>query len=141
MPPEERAAFLKHLYETLEMRVGTRLAEKMTDQQMTEFEQFINQNDEQGAFRWLEENFPNYKEVVAEEFEKLKHETTQLAPQILASAGQQQPGAGSQVLPQQPYPPQASIPPQHPVQQPPMQPPTHYQPPQHPQDGSHHQAV
>ena len=51
LPKEEKGSFLKHIYETLEMRVGTRLAEKMTEAQMTEFEQYIQSNDEQGAFR------------------------------------------------------------------------------------------
>lgn len=83
---EEKTAFLRHMYETLELRVGTRLAERMSEQQMSEFEQFINANDEQGAFTWLESNFPNYKDVVAEEFEKLKAEVRPLVPQILASA-------------------------------------------------------
>lgn len=40
---------------------------------------------EYAAFKWLEINFPNYKDVVADEFEKLKKEIAQLAPQILAS--------------------------------------------------------
>jgi len=86
LPKDEKGPFLKHMYETLEMRVGTKLAERMTDQQMSEFEQFINANDEQGAFHWLETNFPNYKQVVAEEFEQLKSEIKPVAPQILASS-------------------------------------------------------
>jgi hypothetical protein len=86
LPKEEKTAFLKHMYETLEMRVGTKLAEKMSDAQMTEFELFINSNDEQGAFHWLEANFPNYKDVVAAEFETLKVEVKPLAAQILASS-------------------------------------------------------
>jgi len=89
LPKEEKAAFLRHMYETLEMRVGTRLAERMNDQQMAEFEQFINTGDEQGAFKWLEANFPNYKEVVAEEFDKLKGEVLPVAAQIVAASQQQ----------------------------------------------------
>jgi len=90
LPKEEKAAFLRHMYETLEMRVGTRLAERMNDQQMAEFEQFINTGDEQGAFKWLEANFPNYKEVVAEEFDKLKGEVLPVAAQIVAASQQSQ---------------------------------------------------
>jgi predicted RNA-binding Zn ribbon-like protein len=86
LPKEEKGNFLKHIYETLEMRVGTRLAEKMTEAQMTEFEQFIQNNDEQGAFHWLEANFPNYKEVVAEEFDKLKAEIKTVAADIVAAS-------------------------------------------------------
>ena len=35
---------------------------------------FIKNNNESGALTWLESNFPNYKQVVAEELEKLKTE-------------------------------------------------------------------
>lgn len=86
LPPEEKKKFLAHVYETLEMRVGMKLAEQMSDAQLSEFEQFIDRNDEASALKWLETNFPNYKDVVAQEFEKLKHEVRQLAPQILAAA-------------------------------------------------------
>jgi len=109
LPPEEKKNLLRHIYETLEMRVGTTLAQQMTDAQLDEFESFINANDEAGALRWLETNFPNYKDVVAQEFEKLKQEVRQSAPQILANVaamGQQQPAPQYQ----QPY--------QQPMQQP-----------------------
>lgn len=94
LPAEEKKKLLAHIYETLEMRVGMKLAEQMTDAQLTEFEQFIDRNDEAGALKWLETNFPNYKDVVASEFDRLKTEIVQVAPQILAGGGQeQQPGA------------------------------------------------
>jgi hypothetical protein len=114
LPPEEKKKLLAHIYETLEMRVGMKLAEQMSDAQLTEFEQFIDRNDEAGALRWLESNFPNYKDVVAAEFERLKVEVKQVAPQILAAGQQQQ----TTPPPQQPYgPPMA---PQTPYQQPPQ---------------------
>lgn len=97
---EEKKKLLAHIYETLEMRVGMKLAEQMTDQQLREFEQFIDRNDEAGALRWLETNFPNYKDVVAAEFEKLKSEVRQVAPQI-ANAGQQPPAQPFAPQPQQ----------------------------------------
>lgn len=70
----EKTSLLKNIYETLEMRVGIRLADQMTNQQLDEFERFFNAKDETGAFHWLEENFPNYREFVADEFTKLKNE-------------------------------------------------------------------
>ena len=123
LPPEEKKNLLRHIYETLEMRVGTTLAQQMTDAQLDEFEGFINANDEAGALRWLESNFPNYKDVVAQEFEKLKVEVRQSAPQILASVQQ-----ASQMQPMQPQmPPQ-----QQQYAQPQMQP-QYQQPPQYAQ--------
>jgi hypothetical protein len=86
LSPEEKKKMLAHIYETLEMRVGMRLAEQMSDAQLDEFEQFINRNDEAGALHWLETNFPNYKAVVADEFEKLKSEVRQISPEILANS-------------------------------------------------------
>jgi hypothetical protein len=65
LPPEEKRKLLAHIYETLEMRVGMKLAEQMSDAQLAEFERFIEVNDEPGALAWLEANFPNYKDVVA----------------------------------------------------------------------------
>jgi len=86
LPAEEKRKLLAHIYETLEMRVGMKLAEQMTDAQLSEFERFIDRNDEASALAWLEANFPNYKDVVAQEFERLKAEIRQAAPQILAAA-------------------------------------------------------
>lgn len=92
LPKEERDKLLKQIYETLEMRVGMRLAERMSDHQLDEFERFIDTNDEAGALKWLETNFPDYKQVVADELEKLKVEIKKDSPQIVA-AMQAQAGA------------------------------------------------
>lgn len=86
LPPAEKNKMLGHIYETLEMRVGMKLAEQMSNEQLDEFESFIDKNDEPGALKWLETNFPDYKQVVADELEKLKAEIKTAAPQILAAS-------------------------------------------------------
>ncbi len=107
LPTEEKNKMLAHIYETLEMRVGMKLAEQMTNEQLDEFESFIDRNDEAGALKWLETNFPDYKKVVAEELEKLKGEIKQAAPQIVAASQQQPPPAPTSTAePQPPVPPQ-----------------------------------
>lgn len=128
LPPVEKNKMLAHIYETLEMRVGMKLAEQMSNEQLDEFESYINAQDEAGALKWLETNFPDYKKVVAEELEKLKAEISQVAPQIVAQAAQaaaQQQSPAPQLpqqepLGQQPLEPQAPQPtapaPQQPVQ-------------------------
>lgn len=90
LPAAEKNKMLAHIYETLEMRVGMKLAERMTNEQLDEFEGFIDKNDEAGALKWLETNFPNYKQVVADELEALKGEIKQAAPQIVAASQQQE---------------------------------------------------
>lgn len=86
LPAQEKNTMLRHIYETLEMRVGMKLAEQMSNEQLDEFEGFINKNDEAGALKWLETNFPDYKQVVASELEKLKAEIKASAPSILAAS-------------------------------------------------------
>lgn len=144
LPEAEKNSFLKHVYETLEMRVGIRLADQMTNEQLDEFEQYFEAKDDAGAFKWLETNFPNYKDIVQEEFDKLKSEVAQSAPQILAASqaaaanpqlAQQQPTDQPQPFqpseqPQQFQQPQTEAPsqPQYPPQQPSAEPSRPYQP-------------
>ena len=94
LPPEEKRKMLTHILETLEMRVGTTLASQKTDAQLDEFEKLMPTDQdspdtvkgkEKAALTWLETNFPNYKQVVSGELDKLKNEIKELAPQILSS--------------------------------------------------------
>ncbi len=87
LPADEKNKMLAHILDTLEMRVGMKLASGMTNEQLDEFESFINQKNEEGALKWLETNFPDYKTVVNQELEALKIEIKQAAPHILAEAG------------------------------------------------------
>ena len=96
LPVSEKNKMLAHIYETLELRVGMRLAEQMTDAQLDEFEAFIDKNDEAGALNWLETNFPNYKDVVAEELDKLKAEIKAQAPTIVQATLAEMSQAGPQ---------------------------------------------
>lgn len=101
LPADEKNKMLAHIYETLELRVGMKLAEQMTDAQLDEFEAFIDKNDEEGALKWLEANFPDYKQVVADELEKLKDEIKTQAPAIVEAtlAGQNPEAAPADTLP------------------------------------------
>lgn len=133
LPDDEKKSLEKHIYETLEMRVGMRLADQMTNEQLDEFETYFNARDDAGAFRWLETNFPNYKDIVAEEFDKLKAEVSQNAPHILAASQQQTQMPATATPP--PTQNQYDKPPAHPQYQQPPQPQDGYSPqmPQSPQ--------
>lgn len=86
LPADEKKKMLAHIYETLELRVGMKLAENMTDAQLDEFEKLADANDEAGSLKWLETNVPNYRDVVIAELEKLKSEIKNSAPQILEAS-------------------------------------------------------
>lgn len=102
LPPAERQALLAHLLETLELRVGMRLAAQLSDQQLDEFEALLptpqdsattKADKERSALSWLETHFPDYKAVVSEELEKLKAEIKRDAPRILSVAARPNPPA------------------------------------------------
>ncbi len=85
LPEPEKGKLLEHIYETLELRVGTKIASVLREEQLTEFEQFIDSNDEAGAQNWLETNYPDYGRVVKDELAKLKVEIKRDAPKILGA--------------------------------------------------------
>jgi len=134
LPEDQKRSMLQHIYDTLELRVGTNLANQMTDRQLEEFEKFIDDGGDANqaqALQWLEANLPNYKQVVNDVFEALKQEIKQMAPQIIAASAPQPQAVPQQFVPPQnqpqPYPQQAS-----PVQNSPVNPPesASYQQPQ-----------
>jgi len=61
LPEDQKKAFLDHFREQLELRVGTRLSEGLSDAQLEEFEAFIDRKDER-VDAWLTANVPNYGE-------------------------------------------------------------------------------
>lgn len=61
LPQEQKTAFLQHIYEELELRVGTKLADSLTDAQLAEFEGFVDKDGKKVA-AWLSANAPNYLE-------------------------------------------------------------------------------
>jgi hypothetical protein len=72
------------MLETLQMRIGLRLSEDLDDEQLKILESHFVLNEEdtpeqvaqkqQAVTDWLQQNHPNYKDVVTAEFEKLKAE-------------------------------------------------------------------
>lgn len=60
LPPEQKQAFLEYFREQLEIRVGTQLSEGMSDAQLTEFESFIDR-DEEKVNAWIAANVPDYQ--------------------------------------------------------------------------------
>ncbi|MEX0932093.1 MAG: DUF5663 domain-containing protein [Candidatus Saccharimonadales bacterium] len=92
LPAKEKDQLLVQIYETLENRVGTKLAAQMNNKQLDEFEELINNNDESAALKWLETNFPDYPKVVQTELKKLQDEIRQDAEKIQGLVEDQQEG-------------------------------------------------
>jgi hypothetical protein len=59
MPEDQKKAFLEHIYSQLELRVGTKLSEGLSDEQLGQFESFVDR-DEQKVHAWVAANTPDY---------------------------------------------------------------------------------
>lgn len=59
LPDDQKKAFLQHIYDELELRVGTKLSEGMSDAQLEEFEAIIDHKDET-VTAWLAQHAPDY---------------------------------------------------------------------------------
>ncbi len=69
LPDDQKQALLQHIYSELELRVGTKLSEGLSDDQLAQFEAFVDR-DEQKVMSWFERFLPNYLD--AEDFKQLK---------------------------------------------------------------------
>ncbi len=69
LPDDQKQAFKEHIYSQLELQVGTRLSEGLTDQQLAEFESFIDR-DAAKVQAWVAVHSPNY--VTDPSYQQLK---------------------------------------------------------------------
>jgi hypothetical protein len=59
LPDDQKQAFLQHIYEELELRVGTRLSDGLSDQQLEEFEKIIDR-DQAVIDNWIATHVQDY---------------------------------------------------------------------------------
>jgi 5'-deoxynucleotidase YfbR-like HD superfamily hydrolase len=74
LPDDEKTKALDSINEALEERVGERLVSQLDDAQLAEFEEFIKQDDPNGAYKWVKDKAPGYEQLVSEELEKIKNQ-------------------------------------------------------------------
>lgn len=79
LPEDQKKAFLQHIYEQLELSVGTKLSEGLSETQMQEFEAFVDRNEDK-VRQWFADNMPNYAE--AADFQQLKTAAPEGTPEI-----------------------------------------------------------
>ncbi len=83
LPEDQKKLFLDHFREQLELRVGTRLSEGLSDAQLEEFESFIDRKDDR-VNAWLAANVPNYEEDTI--YQQLKAGAPEQIPQNVVLA-------------------------------------------------------
>ena len=61
LPEDQKKPFLQHIYSELELRVGTRLSDGLSDDQLEEFEKIIDR-DQDKINEWLAAHVPTYQQ-------------------------------------------------------------------------------
>lgn len=72
LPEDQKKPFLQHIYDELELRVGTKLSEGMSDSQLEEFESIIDRKED-AINDWLSKYAPDYQNEPA--FQQLQKAT------------------------------------------------------------------
>lgn len=62
LPDDQKQALLEHIYSELELRVGTKLSEGLSDDQLAQFEAFVDRNENK-VRSWFERYLPNYTQA------------------------------------------------------------------------------
>lgn len=60
LPDDQKQAFKEHIYGQLELRVGTRLSDGLSDAQLAEFESFVDRKADK-VQEWVSKNTPDYQ--------------------------------------------------------------------------------
>jgi hypothetical protein len=60
LPEDQKQAFLDHIYNELELRVGVRLSDGLSDDQLKEFESFVDRDDAK-VQQWVNANAADYE--------------------------------------------------------------------------------
>lgn len=79
LPDEQKAAFLEYFREQLELRVGTKLSDGLSEEQLDEFESFMDR-DEAKVDAWLATHVAGYEQDQA--WQQLKSSAPEGTPEI-----------------------------------------------------------
>ena len=80
LPQDQKQAFLDHFREQLELRVGTKLSDGLSDAQLNEFEAFIDR-DEAKVNEWIAAHVPDYQNDTV--FQQLKSGAPENVPELV----------------------------------------------------------
>ncbi len=82
LPDDQKAEFLRYFRQQLELRVGTELSNGLTDQQLLEFEYFVDR-DMPRVKAWLDQNDPDYES--SQVFQKVKARSKDVPDDVVLS--------------------------------------------------------
>ncbi len=91
---DDKRSLLAAVYEELELRVGVRLSQAMTGDQLAEFEALMDAGDELAAKQWLDMNMPDYTKIAPAVLGEMGAELRSRADEVVARLRGTVPGVG-----------------------------------------------
>jgi hypothetical protein len=82
LPKGHKKAFLRHIYSELESRVGSKLTDGMSNEQLDEFACFVNKDDTKMR-EWFAANLPDYADQP--DYKKMKESAPDADETVLLS--------------------------------------------------------
>ncbi len=80
MPEDKKQDFLNYIQEELEVRIGQRIAKGLTEAQLQEFDSLT---DHREITDWLENNRPDYRDIVNRCIEEMKQSISRNRTELL----------------------------------------------------------
>ena len=82
---EEKQKALSDILYTLNFNVGMRVADSLNEQQLDDFEKFMNGDyKEEELAEWLQSNVPDYNKLIQEEAETMRDRTKQIVDKVMS---------------------------------------------------------
>jgi len=82
----EKKQVLEDVRTTLEAKVGVRLTNGLSDDQVNQFNDILSGDDSKVAMDWMDSNIPNYRDVALQEYdailEQIKNNTLSFVKQL-----------------------------------------------------------
>lgn len=68
---DEKKEALDDIKTALEAKVGVKITQNLSDEQVDQFSNLLSGTDHNAALSWIETNIPNYREIVMQELDAI----------------------------------------------------------------------
>ena len=82
IPESQKAEFLAFIQEELELRIGERISRGVPEERLNEFDHLTSRDEIEA---WLNENCPNYRQLVEQSIADLENELRNSRDELLAA--------------------------------------------------------
>lgn len=79
----EKDKILAKINQSLELRIGSRIAQKVSEEELKKFTELAESGKDEEAAKWLKKQVPDYQQIATEELEKIKTDIKETSRKIM----------------------------------------------------------